>query len=105
MSAAERASLEDEARACAAEIVSPGTSRIGKARAAVAKLARGITGAVVKTFRRENIDAALDGSAAFAKLVTKYGVDAAREAVIRRVRRGVEDKIGAVIGGDGAKVR
>jgi len=106
LSPEERARLDAEASACAAELdgatsssSSPTTlrGRIGRAKAATGRVVKNISAAVVRVFNRGNIDAALDGSASFAKLVAKYGIEAAREAVIRHVRSGVEGKIGDIV--------
>ena len=70
-------------------------------RAALRRASAAVVSASNFILNRQNVDAALEGSKGFAKLVAKYGVDAAREAVLRRVRKGVEDKIGAAIGGGG----
>ena len=105
---AERAALDadDSVTSCAAEVVGANAStRLGRAKATAGKVFRNISGVVARTFNRQNVDVALTGSTNFAKLVAKDGVDAARDAVIRRVRKGVEEKIGSVIGGDGAKVK
>lgn len=105
---AERAQLDadEDVKTCAAEVAGASTAgRFGRMRAALRRASMAASVAVVsatnRILNRENVDAALEGSRGFAKLVAKYGVDAAREAVLRRVRKGVEDKIGAAIGGGG----
>lgn len=105
---AERAQLDadEDVKTCAAEVAGASTTgRFGRMRAALRRASMAASVAVVsatnRILNRENVDAALEGSRGFAKLVAKYGVDAAREAVLRRVRKGVEDKIGAAIGGGG----
>lgn len=107
LSPEERARLDAEASACAAELDGAATSsppttlrgRIGRAKAATGRVVKNISAVVTRVFNRGNIDAALDGSASFAKLVAKYGIEAAREAVIRHVRSGVEGKIGDIVSG------
>ena len=107
LSPEERARLDAEASACAAELDGAATSsspitlrgRIGRAKAATGRVVKNISAVMVRVFNRGNIDAALDGSASFAKLVAKYGIEAAREAVIRHVRSGVEGKIGDIVSG------
>ena len=104
---AERAQLDadEDVKTCAAEVAGANiTGRFGRMRAALRRASAAVVSASNFILNRQNVDAALEGSKGFAKLVAKYGVDAAREAVLRRVRKGVEDKIGAAIGGD-VKVR
>lgn len=96
----ERARLDADAKTCAAEVVGTTTTsgRLGRLRATVRRAGVAIVAAGNRILNRQNVDAALAGSKDFAKLVAKYGAEAAREAVLRHVRKGVEDKIGAAIG-------
>ena len=48
---------------------------------------------------RENFDVALDKSAAFGRLVAQFGYEAAKSAVLRRVQRTVEEKVGGALSG------
>jgi len=99
-----RLDVDDDVKTCAAEIVGVSTTRFGRLRTSIRRAGAAVVAASNQLLNRQNVDTALEGSKNFARLVAKYGVEAAREAVLRRVRKGVEDKIGAAIGGD-AKVR
>ena len=112
MTADERARLDSDVDAVLGEVLgleqesasstSNGRGVFGRAASACRRV--GITIAVAgrrvkSVLTRDNAQRAVETSAAWGKLAAKYGADVAKDALKRRLRRVVDEKIGKAIGG------
>lgn len=97
LSPQEREALEHEASECAAEIDAGPAGPAGLLRRVVTSVSRAAA-TIRGVMTRENFDLALERSAGFAKLAAQYGAQAAKEAVLRKMKRTVEDAVNGAIG-------